>query len=121
MRNSNFIAITKLRDTLQGDMKTEGVSKTMVVAFILFQHSVYRQMKMIQSQGVWESPLMNQNSIQEEIKSRLKSGMLAIIQFRIFCLPVCSPKILRYTELQGDQKVCASGDYNTESRCTETF
>ena len=38
--------------------------------------------------------LTNQNSIQEEIKSRLKlEGMLAIIQCRIFCLPVCYPKI----------------------------
>ena len=37
--------------------------------------------------------LTNQNSIQEEIKSRLKSGMLAIIRCRIFCLPVCYPKI----------------------------
>jgi len=35
----------------------------------------------------------NQNSIQEEIKSRLKSGMLAMIRCRIFCLPVCYPKI----------------------------
>ena len=34
-----------------------------------------------------------QNSIQEEIKSRLKQGMLCIIQCRIFCLPVCCPKI----------------------------
>ena len=34
-----------------------------------------------------------QNSIQEDIKSRLKSGMLTIIQCRIFCLPVCYPKI----------------------------
>ena len=44
--------------------------------------------------------LTNQNSIQEEIKSRLKSGN-AIIQCRIFCLPVCYPQIyrLRYTEL----------------------
>jgi len=33
--------------------------------------------------------LTDQNSIQEEIKSRLKSGMLAIIRCRIFCLPVC--------------------------------
>jgi len=33
--------------------------------------------------------LTNQNSIQEEIKSR----MLAIIWCRIFCLPVCYPKI----------------------------
>ena len=36
--------------------------------------------------------LTNQNSIQEEIKSRLKEGKLAIIQCRIFCLPVCYPK-----------------------------
>ena len=35
--------------------------------------------------------LTYQNSIQEEIKRRLKSG--AIIRFRIFCLPVCYPKI----------------------------
>ena len=34
-----------------------------------------------------------QNSIQEEIKSRLKHGMLCIIRHRIFCLPVCCPKI----------------------------
>jgi hypothetical protein len=32
--------------------------------------------------------LTNQNSIQEEIK-----GMLAITQCRIFCLPVCYPKL----------------------------
>jgi len=37
--------------------------------------------------------LTNQNSIAEEITSRLKSGMLAIIRCRIFCLPVCYPKI----------------------------
>jgi len=37
--------------------------------------------------------LTNQNFIQEEIKSRLKSGKLAIIWCRIFCLPVCYPKI----------------------------
>ena len=37
--------------------------------------------------------LKNQNSIQEEIKSRLKSGTLAIIRCRIFRLPVCYPKI----------------------------
>jgi hypothetical protein len=43
----------------------------------------------------------NQNSGQGEIKSRLIQAMLAIIRFRIFCLPVCYPKIarLRYTEL----------------------
>jgi hypothetical protein len=31
--------------------------------------------------------------IQEEIKSRLKSGNVAVIWCRIFCLPVCYPKI----------------------------
>jgi hypothetical protein len=36
--------------------------------------------------------LTDQNSLQEEIKSRLKSGMLAIILCRIFCLPGCYPK-----------------------------
>ena len=36
--------------------------------------------------------LTNQNSIVEEIKSRLKSGN-AIIQCRIFCPPGCYPKI----------------------------
>ena len=37
--------------------------------------------------------LIDQNSIQEEIKSRLKLGMLAIIRCRIFCLPVCYPRL----------------------------
>ena len=37
--------------------------------------------------------LTNKNSIQEEIKSRLKSGNVAIIRYRIFCLPVCHPKL----------------------------
>ena len=36
--------------------------------------------------------LTDQNSIQEEIKSRLKLGMLAIIRCRIFCPPGCYPK-----------------------------
>jgi hypothetical protein len=42
--------------------------------------------------------LTNRNSIQGEIKSRLKSF---IIRCRIFCLPVCYPKIqrLRYIEI----------------------
>jgi hypothetical protein len=45
--------------------------------------------------------LTNRNSIQEEIKSTFKWGMLVIILCRIFCLPVCYPKIqkLRHTEL----------------------
>ena len=37
--------------------------------------------------------LTNQNSIAEEIKSRLSQEMLAIIQCGIFCLPGCYPKI----------------------------
>ena len=36
--------------------------------------------------------LTDQNSIQEEIKSRFKLGMLAIIRCRIFCPPGCYPK-----------------------------
>jgi sorting nexin-29 len=45
--------------------------------------------------------LTNQNSIHEEIKSRLESGMLALIRCRIFCLPGCYPKTQRlgFTEL----------------------
>jgi len=54
-------------------MKTEDVRNTKVVAIISFQHRAYRQVKMIQSHGVWESSLMNYNSIHEEIKSTLKS------------------------------------------------
>ena len=38
-------------------------------------------------------PLTNHNSIQEEIKSRMKWAMLVIIRSRIFCLPVSYPKI----------------------------
>jgi hypothetical protein len=37
--------------------------------------------------------LTDQNSIQAEIKSRLKLGNACIIRFRIFCLPECYPKI----------------------------
>jgi hypothetical protein len=37
--------------------------------------------------------LTDQNSIQEEIKSRLNSGMLAVIQCSTSCLPVCYPKV----------------------------
>jgi len=40
-----------------------------------------------------ETTITNQNSIQEEIKSRLKSGNVCYIWCRIFCLPVCYPKI----------------------------
>jgi hypothetical protein len=37
--------------------------------------------------------LTDQNSIQEETKSKLNLGMLAIIWCKIFCCPVCYPKI----------------------------
>ena len=37
--------------------------------------------------------LTYQNSIQEEIKSRLNQGMLITIRCRIFCFLVCYPKI----------------------------
>jgi len=44
--------------------------------------------------------LTNQNSIQEEIKSRLNAIMLSIIRCRISCRPVCYPKQrLRYRDL----------------------
>jgi hypothetical protein len=37
--------------------------------------------------------LTNQNDIHDEIKSRLIPGMLAIMQFKTFCLPVLYKKI----------------------------
>jgi hypothetical protein len=37
----------------------------------------------------------NQNDIHDEIKSRLNSGMLTIIQSKIFCLPVSYQKNLK--------------------------
>jgi hypothetical protein len=37
--------------------------------------------------------IKNQNLIQEEIKRRLNSGMLATIRSRIFCLLVCCRKM----------------------------
>jgi hypothetical protein len=33
--------------------------------------------------------LTDKNCMNEEIKSRLNSGMLATIQFRVFCHPTC--------------------------------
>ena len=36
--------------------------------------------------------LTNQNSIHEEIKSRLRSGNACYIRCRVFCLPGCYPK-----------------------------
>ena len=72
--NLKLIAVVKLRGTLQKGMKIEDVRNTKVVAFILFQHSAYGQVEMIQSHGVWVSSLMNENAIHVEIQSILKSG-----------------------------------------------
>jgi len=33
----------------------------------------------------------NKNFIQEELKGKMKSGILAVIRCTIFCLPVCYP------------------------------
>jgi hypothetical protein len=48
-----------------------------------------------------ETTLTNQTSIQEEIKSRLKSGSVCYNSAQKCCLSVCYPKTLklRYTEL----------------------
>jgi hypothetical protein len=45
--------------------------------------------------------LTNRNSIQKKLRADRSRGMLVIIWCRIFCLPVCYPKIqrLRHTEL----------------------
>ena len=45
--------------------------------------------------------LTHQNSIREEIKSRLKSGNVCYKRYRIFRLPACCPKIqsLRHKEI----------------------
>jgi len=40
-----------------------------------------------------EKTVLNENSIEEENKSSLNRGMLAVIRCRIFCLTVCYPKI----------------------------
>jgi hypothetical protein len=39
--------------------------------------------------------LTDQNCMNEEIKSRLNSGMLATIRSRVFCFPACCPGMLR--------------------------
>jgi hypothetical protein len=57
---------------------------------IKIDHSSFERVEEFRYLG---TTLPNQNSIQEEIKSRLNQGMLAIIQCRIFCLPVFYPNI----------------------------
>jgi hypothetical protein len=43
--------------------------------------------------------LTNRNSIQEKLRLDRIRGKLVIIRCRIFCLPVCYPKIHKYTKL----------------------
>jgi hypothetical protein len=52
----------------------------------------YRSIEIVEEFKYLGATLTNQNSFQEEIKSRLKPGFLAIIRCRIFCLPVCHPR-----------------------------
>jgi hypothetical protein len=43
--------------------------------------------------------LTDQNCIHEEINSRLNSGILATIQFRLFCHPACCPGMSFHSSL----------------------
>ena len=78
--------------------RTNSIFRTTLSLFL--QHQMFG--KSFQSKGIvgcWllfiylGTTLTNQNSTQEEIKIRLKLGMLAITRCRIFCLPVCCLKI----------------------------
>jgi hypothetical protein len=52
-----------------------------------------RFFEMLEDFAYLETTLRNQNSIQEEIKSRLSECWPAVILCRVSCLPVCYPKI----------------------------
>jgi hypothetical protein len=39
--------------------------------------------------------LIKQNSIRKKLRADFSQGLLVIVRCRIFCLPVCYPKILR--------------------------
>jgi hypothetical protein len=53
------------------------------------------------SSKIWEKPYRIKILFGKKLRADCIQGMLAIIRSRIFCLPVCCPKIerLRYTEL----------------------
>ena len=57
---------------------------------IKIDHSSFERVEEVKYLG---TTIPNQDCIQEEIKSSLNQGMLAIIQCRFFCLPVFYPKI----------------------------
>ena len=52
-----------------------------------------RSFEMVEEFTYLGTTLTNQNSIQEEIKSRLKSGNACYHVVQNFCLSVCYPKI----------------------------
>jgi hypothetical protein len=49
--------------------------------------------EMVEDFKYLEKTLTDQNSIQKEIKSRLKLGIACCPQCKTFCFPVCYPKI----------------------------
>jgi hypothetical protein len=51
-----------------------------------------RSFEMVEMFKYLGTDLTNQNSVQEEIRRRFSQGNLAIMQCRIFCLPLCYPK-----------------------------
>jgi len=48
------------------------------------------------SSDMWEKPSRIKTLFRKKLKAYGSQGMLAIIRYRIFCLPVCFPKILRF-------------------------
>ena len=52
-----------------------------------------KSLERVEQLKYFTTTMTNQNSIQEEIKNRLKSGNVCCHLMQNFCLPVCSPKI----------------------------
>jgi hypothetical protein len=57
---------------------------------IKIENSSIERMEELKYMG---TSMTNQNSIQEEIKSRLKSANACYLSVQNFCLPVCYPKL----------------------------